>query len=99
MAVVNSATYQKLIDEKQAQINADPAAVTAYNNKVNALAEANKKLAEKQNSKTNTTSSLTVQTQNWQTELDKRNIQLKAAQDFKAQLLKDISTELNLDYQ
>lgn len=42
MAVVNSATYQKLIDEKQAQINADPAAVTAYNNKVNALAEANK---------------------------------------------------------
>ena len=91
VAVVNSATYQKLIDEKQAQINADPAAVTAYNNKVNALAEANKKLAEKQNSKTNTTSSLTVQTQNWQTELDKRNIQLKAAQDFKAQLLKDIS--------
>ena len=40
-----------------------------------------------------------MQTQNWQTELDKRNIQLKAAQDTKAQLLKDISTELNLDYQ
>ena len=99
MAVVNSATYQKLIDEKQAQINADPAAVTAYNNKVNALAEANKKLAEKQDSKTNATSSLTVQTQNWQNELDSRNAKLKAAQDFKAQLLKDISTELNLDYQ
>ena len=99
MAVVNSTTYQKLIDEKQAQINADPAAVTAYNNKVNALAEANKKLAEKQNSKTNATSSLTVQTQNWQNELDSRNAKLKAAQDFKAQLLKDISTELNLDYQ
>ena len=99
MAVVNSATYQRLIDEKQVQINADPAAVTAYNNKVNALAEANKKLTEKQNSKTNTTSSLTVQTQNWQNELDSRNAKLKAAQDFKAQLLKDISTELNLDYQ
>ena len=99
VAVVNSATYQKLIDEKQAQINADPAAVTAYNNKVNALAEANKKLAEKQDSKTNATSSLTVQTQNWQNELDSRNAKLKAAQDFKAQLLKDISTELNLDYQ
>ena len=99
MAVVNSATYQKLIDKKQAQINADPAAVTAYNNKVNALAEANKKLAEKQDSKTNATSSLTVQTQNWQNELDSRNAKLKAAQDFKAQLLKDISTELNLDYQ
>ena len=99
VAVVNSTTYQKLIDEKQAQINADPAAVTAYNNKVNALAEANKKLAEKQNSKTNATSSLTVQTQNWQNELDSRNAKLKAAQDFKAQLLKDISTELNLDYQ
>ncbi len=56
--------------------------MTAYDNKVNALAEANKKLAEKQNSKTNSTSSLTVQTQNWQTELDKRNIQLKAAQDY-----------------
>lgn len=99
VAKTNSATYQRLIKEKQDQINADPAAVTAYNNKVNALAEANKKLAEKQNSKTNTTSSLTVQTQNWQNELDSRNAKLKAAQDFKAQLLKDISTELNLDYQ
>ena len=99
VAKTNRATYQTLINEKQEQINADPAAVTAYNNKVNALAEANKKLTEKQNSKTNATSSLTVQTQNWQTELDKRNIQLKAAQDTKAQLLKDISTELNLDYQ
>lgn len=99
VAKTNRATYQRLIKEKQDQINADPAAVTAYNNKVNALAEANKKLAEKQNSKTNTTSSLTVQTQNWQNELDSRNAKLKAAQDFKAQLLKDISTELNLDYQ
>ncbi len=99
VAKTNRATYQRLIDDKQAQINADTAAVTAYNNKVNALAEANKKLAEKQNSKTNTTSSLTVQTQNWQNELDSRNAKLKAAQDFKAQLLKDISTELNLDYQ
>lgn len=99
VAKTNRATYQILIKEKQDQINADLAAVTAYNNKVNALAEANKKLAEKQNSKTNTTSSLTVQTQNWQNELDSRNAKLKAAQDFKAQLLKDISTELNLDYQ
>ena len=99
VAKTNRATYQTLINEKQAQINADTAAVTAYNNKVNALAEANKKLAEKQNSKTNATSSLTVQTQNWQNELDSRNAKLKAAQDFKAQLLKDISTELNLDYQ
>lgn len=99
VAKTNSATYQQLIKEKQEQINADPAAVTAYNNKVNALAEANKKLTEKQNSKTNATSSLTVQTQNWQNELDSRNAKLKAAQDFKAQLLKDISTELNLDYQ
>ena len=99
VAKTNRATYQRLINDKQAQINADTAAVTAYNNKVNALAEANKKLAEKQNSKTNTTSSLTVQTQNWQNELDSRNAKLKAAQDFKAQLLKDITTELNLDYQ
>ena len=99
VAKTNSTTYQRLINEKQEQINADTAAVTAYNNKVNALAEANKKLAEKQNSKTNATSSLTVQTQNWQNELDSRNAKLKAAQDFKTQLLKDISTELNLDYQ
>ena len=99
VAKTNRATYQTLINEKQEQINADPAAVTAYNNKVNALAEANKKLTEKQNSKTNATSSLTVQTQNWQNELDSRNAKLKAAQDFKTQLLKDISTELNLDYQ
>ena len=99
VAKTNSTTYQTLINGKQNQINADPAAVTAYNNKVNALAEANKKLTEKQNSKTNATSSLTVQTQNWQNELDSRNAKLKAAQDFKTQLLKDISTELNLDYQ
>lgn len=42
VAKTNRATYQRLIKEKQDQINADPAAVTAYNNKVNALAEANK---------------------------------------------------------
>ncbi len=99
IAVMNSATYQRLIEEKQAQINADAAAVTAYNNKVSALAEANKKLTEKQNSKDSATGSLTVQTQNWQNELDSRNAKLKAAQDFKTQLLKDISSELNLDYQ
>ena len=99
VALVNRTTYQNLINNKQAEINADTAAVTAYNNKVNALAEANKKLTEKQNSKDNATSSLTVQTQNWQNELDSRNAKLKAAQDFKAQLLKDISSELNLDYQ
>ena len=95
----NRTTYQELINKKQTEINNDPAAVTAYNNKVSALAEANKKLTEKQNSKDNATSSLTVQTQNWQNELDSRNAKLKAAQDFKTQLLKDISTELNLDYQ
>lgn len=99
VALVNRKTYQDLIKNKQDEINADTAAVAAYNNKVSALAEANKKLAEKQNSKDNATSSLTVQTQNWQNELDSRNAKLKAAQDFKAQLLKDISTELNLDYQ
>ncbi len=99
LAVKNRDQYQSLINERQAFINNNTDKVKAYDEKVKALADANKALAEKQNSKTNTTSSLTVQTQNWQTELDKRNIQLKAAQDFKAQLLKDISTELNLDYQ
>ena len=99
VAKTNSATYQNLINERQAFINNNPDKVTAYNNKVNALAEANKKLTEKQNSKENSTNSLTVQTQNWQNELDSRNAKLKAAQDFKTQLLKDISTELNLDYQ
>ena len=99
VALANRTTYQELINKKQTEINNDPAAVTAYNNKVSALAETNKKLTEKQNSKDNATSSLTVQTQNWQNELDSRNAKLKAAQDFKTQLLKDISTELNLDYQ
>lgn len=99
LAVKNRDQYQSLINERQAFINSNPDKVKAYDEKVKALADANKALAEKQNSKTNTTNSLTVQTQNWQTELDKRNIQLKAAQDTKAQLLKDISTELNLDYQ
>lgn len=99
LAVKNRDQYQSLINERQAFINNNPDKVKAYDEKVKALADANKALTEKQNSKTNSTNSLTVQTQNWQTELDKRNIQLKAAQDIKAQLLKDISTELNLDYQ
>lgn len=99
LAVMNRYQYQSLINERQAFINSNPDKVKAYDEKVKALADANKALTEKQNSKTNSTNSLTVQTQNWQTELDKRNIQLKAAQDTKAQLLKDISTELNLDYQ
>lgn len=98
LAIQNRNRYQELIDGKQSVLN-DTAKVKAYNDKVNALAEANKELANKQNSKENSTNSITVQTQSWQTELDKRNIQLKAAQDTKEQLLKDISSELNLDYQ
>ena len=99
LALKNREQYQSLINERQAFINNNPDKVKAYDEKVKALADANKALADKQNSKENSTKSLTVQTQNWQTELDKRNIQLKAAQDTKEQLLKDISTELNLDYQ
>ena len=99
LALKNREQYQSLINERQAFINNNPDKVKAYDEKVKALADANKALADKQNSKENSTNSLTVQTQNWQTELDKRNIQLKAAQDTKEQLLRDISTELNLDYQ
>lgn len=99
LALKNREQYQSLINERQAFINNNPDKVKAYDEKVKVLADANKALADKQNSKENSTNSLTVQTQNWQTELDKRNIQLKAAQDTKEQLLKDISTELNLDYQ
>ena len=99
LALKNREQYQSLINERQEFINNNPDKVKAYDEKVKALADANKALADKQNSKENSTNSLTVQTQNWQTELDKRNIQLKAAQDTKEQLLKDISTELNLDYQ
>jgi len=99
LALKNREQYQSLINERQAFINNNPDKVKAYDEQVKALADANKALADKQNSKENSTNSLTVQTQNWQTELDKRNIQLKAAQDTKEQLLKDISTELNLDYQ
>ena len=99
LALKNREQYQSLINERQAFINNNPDKVKAYDEKVKARADANKALADKQNSKENSTNSLTVQTQNWQTELDKRNIQLKAAQDTKEQLLKDISTELNLDYQ
>ena len=99
LAVTNSSRYQELINERQTFINDNPDKVTEYNNKVNALTDANKKLTDKQNSKENSTNSLTVQKQNWQNELDKRNAGLKEAQDAKAQLLTDISTELNLDYQ
>ena len=99
LAVRNRDRYQELINERQNFINENPDKVKAYDDKVKALSDANKALTNKQNSKENSTSSLTVQTQTWQTELDKRNTQLKAAQDNKEQLLKDISSELNLDYQ
>ena len=99
LALKNREQYQSLINERQAFINNNPDKVKAYDEKVKALADANKALDNKPHSTENSTNSLTVQTQNWQTELDKRNIQLKAAQDTKEQLLKDISTELNLDYQ
>ena len=99
LAVRNRDRYQELINERQNFINENPDKVKAYEDKVKALSDANKALTNKQNSKENSTSSLTVQTQTWQTELDKRNTQLKAAQDNKEQLLKDISSELNLDYQ
>ena len=78
LALKNREQYQSLINERQAFINNNPDKVKAYDEKVKALADANKALADKQNSKENSTNSLTVQTQNWQTELDKRNIQLKA---------------------
>ena len=99
LAVRNRDRYQELINEKQNFINNNPDKVKAYDEKVKALTDANKALTDKQNSKENSTNSLAVQKQNWQTELEKRNIQLKAAQDNKEQLLKDISAELNLDYQ
>ena len=99
LAVRNRDRYQELINEKQNFINNNPDKVKAYDEKVKALTDANKALTDKQNSKENSTNSLAVQKQNWQTELEKRNIQLKAAQDNKVQLLKDISAELNLDYQ
>lgn len=99
LAVRNRDRYQELINEKQNFINNNPDKVKAYDEKVKALTDANKALTDKQNSKENSTNSLAVQKQNWQTELGKRNIQLKAAQDNKEQLLKDISAELNLDYQ
>lgn len=99
LAVRNKDRYQELINEKQNFINNNPDKVKAYDEKVKALTDANKALTDKQNSKENSTNSLAVQKQNWQTELEKRNIQLKAAQDNKEQLLKDISAELNLDYQ
>ena len=99
LALKNREQYQSLINERQAFINNNPDKVKAYDEKVKALADANKALADKQNSKENSTNSLTVQTQHRQTDLDKRNIQQKAAQETKEQLLKDISTELNLDYQ
>lgn len=99
LAVRNRDRYQELINEKQNFINNNPDKVKAYDEKVKALTDANKALTDKQNSKENSTNSLAVQKQKWQTELEKRNIQLKAAQDNKVQLLKDISAELNLDYQ
>ena len=99
LAVRNRDRYQELMNEKQDLINNNPDKVKAYDDKVKALADAQKALTDKENSKENSTNSLEVQKQKWKTELEKRNIQLKAAQDTKEQLLKDISTELNLDYQ
>lgn len=99
VATANSARYQELINEKQAFINNNPDKVTAYNNKITALNEAKKKLSNKENSKVDSTNSLKVQTQNWQTEYDSRKAKLDVATAARDQLLTDISNELNLDFQ
>ena len=99
VATVNSSRYQELINEKQAFINNNPDKVTAYNNKITALNEAKKKLSDKGNSKVDSTNSLKVQTQNWQTEYDSRKAKLDVATAARDQLLTDISNELNLDFQ
>ena len=99
VATVNSSRYQELINEKQAFINNNPDKVTAYNNKITALNEAKKQLSDKGNSKVDSTNSLKVQTQNWQTEYDSRKAKLDVATAARDQLLTDISNELNLDFQ
>ena len=99
VATVNSSRYQELINEKQAFINNNPDKVTAYNNKITALNEAKKKLPDKGNSKVDSTNSLKVQTQNWQTEYDSRKAKLDVATAARDQLLTDISNELKLDFQ
>ena len=98
LAVRNKERYQQLINEKQAFIDNHSDKVKTYDEKVKELSDANKALMDKQNSKENSTNSLEMQKTNLKAEQDKYNIQLKAAQDIKDQLIKDIAAELNLDY-
>lgn len=103
-AVANAATYTKLIEEARAGLTEEKKA--AYEQKVKELTEAQTALSNKQNSTTNSANSLASQVTNWTVEKDAREAKvtaaktrLEAAQEAKTQLIKDISSELNLDYQ
>lgn len=103
-AVANAATYTKLIEEARAGLTEEKKA--AYEQKVKELTEAQTTLSNKQNSTTNSANSLASQVTNWTVEKDAREAKvtaaktrLEAAQEAKTQLIKDISSELNLDYQ
>lgn len=96
-AIVNSARYQEIINEKQNYINNNPDKVKIYDDKVKALSDAQKEFSNKENSKENSSNSLTVQINNWNAESKKRGTQLEKATAAKNQLLLDISNELKLD--
>lgn len=96
-AIVNSARYQEIINEKQDYINSNPDKVKIYDDKVKALSDAQKEFSNKENSKENSSNSLTVQINNWTMEKSKRDAQLEKATAARDQLLLDISNELNLD--
>lgn len=99
LAVRNRNRYQELINERQTFVNNSKDKVKAYDDKVKALEEANKALSDKEKSKQNSANSLEVQINNWDAELKKRDAQLEKATTARDQLLLDISSELNLDYQ
>lgn len=99
LAVRNRNRYQELINERQTFVNNSKDKVKAYDDKVKALEEANKALSDKEKSKENSANSLEVQINNWDAELKKRDAQLEKATTARDQLLLDISSELNLDYQ
>lgn len=93
-AVTKKADRQNLIEKET--VLADAAAVKAYEEKTAAVSTAQNNLNNAQNYVSNSTDSVSVELANWNLELQDKNRKLADANEAKAQLLADISAELNL---
>ncbi len=95
VADTNKNNYIAQRDTQQAIVN-DQNAKAVYDNLASELAKAKTNLNNSQNHISNSINAVNLQISNWNLELADRNKKLADANEAKAQLLSDISAELNL---